>query len=155
MSIARCDGFALSFAGHIITHNPQPVQSSGATCTVYSPRRSVPLNGTCLKVAGALASASCGYTLTRIAAWGQTSAHLLHWMHKDASHTGMSAAMLRRSHCAVPVGHVPSTGNALTGRRSPLLASITAVTRLMKSGASSGTDAGWYLEAVGDAGTAT
>ena len=45
--------------------------------------------------------------------------------------------MLRFSHCDVPVGQVPSTGNALTGSRSPWFASITAVTRVTKSGASS------------------
>jgi hypothetical protein len=32
----------------------------------------------------------------------------------------MSMAMLRFSHWVVPVGQVPSTGNALTGSRSPL-----------------------------------
>ena len=46
--------------------------------------------------------------------------------------------MLRFSHCAVPVGQVPSTGKALTGSRSPLPASITAVTRWTNSGASVG-----------------
>ncbi len=43
--------------------------------------------------------------------------------------------MLRFSHCVVSVGQVPSTGNALTGSRSPLLASMMAVTRCTKSGA--------------------
>ena len=43
------------------------------------------------------------------------------------SHTGISSAMLRFSHFAVATGHVPSTGNALTGRKSPFPASITAV----------------------------
>ena len=31
----------------------------------------------------------------------------------------MSSARLRFSYCAVAVGNVPSTGNALTGRSSP------------------------------------
>jgi len=44
-------------------------------------------------------------------------------------------ARFRFSHLAVPVGQVPSTGNALTGRRSPFPAIITAVTRFTKSGA--------------------
>ena len=42
--------------------------------------------------------------------------------------------------CAVPVGQVPSTGNALTGSRSPLPAIITAVTCCTKSGACVGDD---------------
>ena len=42
------------------------------------------------------------------------------------SQTGISSAMLRFSHCVVPVGQVPSTGKALTGSRSPLPAIITA-----------------------------
>ena len=50
--------------------------------------------------------------------------------------------MLRFSHFAVATGHVPSTGNALTGSRSPLPASITAVTFWTKSGACSETSGG-------------
>ena len=50
----------------------------------------------------------------------------------------------------VPLGHVPSIGNALTGRRSPWLASMTAVTRFTKSGAASGTRCGMWREAVGE-----
>ena len=46
--------------------------------------------------------------------------------------------MFRFSHFAVPIGHVPSTGKALTGSRSPLPASITAVTFCTKSGACGG-----------------
>ena len=58
------------------------------------------------------------------------------------SHTGMSWAMLRFSHWLVAVGQVPSTGNALTGSRSPLFAIMTAETRFTKSGASSDTIGG-------------
>ena len=43
--------------------------------------------------------------------------------------------MLRFSYWVVPVGKVPSTGNALTGSRSPWPAIIGAVTRSTKSGA--------------------
>ncbi len=50
--------------------------------------------------------------------------------------------MVRFSQRAVPVGQVPSTGKADTGNRSPLPASMTAVTRLTKSGASSATTGG-------------
>jgi hypothetical protein len=77
-----------------------------------------------------------------MAAWGQTIAHLLHWMQIFSSQTGMSRAMFRFSHFAVASGHVPSGGNALTGRRSPLPASMTAETRLTKSGAASETMGG-------------
>ena len=42
----------------------------------------------------------------------------------------------------VPVGQVPSGGKALTGSPSPWPAIIAAVTRLTKSGASSGISAG-------------
>jgi hypothetical protein len=58
------------------------------------------------------------------------------------SQTGISSAMFRFSHFAVAVGHVPSTGKALTGSRSPLPASITAVTFCTKSGARSDTSGG-------------
>jgi hypothetical protein len=74
-----------------------------------------------------------------MAACGQMSAHLLHWMQGPVSQTGISSAMARFSQRVVPVGQVPSTGKADTGKRSPLLASMRAVTRLTKSGAPSGT----------------
>ena len=51
----------------------------------------------------------------------------------------LRARSSRFSHRAVPVGNVPSTGSALTGSRSPSPASIRAVTRCTKSGASAGT----------------
>jgi hypothetical protein len=63
--------------------------------------------------------------------------------------------MLRFSQRAVPVGHVPSTGNALTGSRSPFPSSITAVTRRMKSGAFSLTMGGRGRVAVTSFGTGT
>src|ERR1039458_6752766 len=50
---------------------------------------------------------------------GQTMTHLPHWMHSSSSHTGISRAMLRFSHCVVAVGKVPSMGIALTGTSSP------------------------------------
>src|SRR5512143_639207 len=139
MSIALCFGLALSLAGQIITQRLQPVQSSGATWSEYflplnsRPRKSVDLN-----VAGASLSAAGSYTLARIAACGQTNAHLLHWMQIFSSQTGMSRAMARFSHWAVALGQVPSTGNAETGSRSPLPSMITAWTRLTTSGAFAG-----------------
>ena len=69
------------------------------------------------------------------------------------SHTGISSARLRFSHFAVPIGQVPSTGNALTGSRSPLPASITAVTFCTKSGARSETIGGRVRVALTAAGT--
>ena len=102
----------------------------------------MPLYSVDLNVGGAPASALSSYTFARIAACGQTSAHWLHWMQIFGSQTGISSAMLRFSHFAVAIGHVPSTGNALTGSRSPLPASITAVTFWTKSGACSETSGG-------------
>src|SRR5512136_2720578 len=99
MSIALCDGFALSFAGQIFTQIVHPVQSSGATWSVYArPLNSAPLYGTDRKVAGACSASAGSYTLGRIAACGHTIAHLLHWMQIAGSHTGISSAMFRFSH---------------------------------------------------------
>src|ERR1019366_10613696 len=97
------------------------------------------LAGTDLKVGGALASKAGSYTFARITAWGQTSTHLPHWMQRFSSHTGMSSAMLRFSHCAVAVGKVPSLGMALTGRESPSPSMILASTSRTKAGAWEGT----------------
>ena len=47
-----------------------------------------------------------------------------------ASHSGTLAEMPRFSHFAVPLGNVPSTGNALTGSSSPRPSSIAATTSL-------------------------
>jgi hypothetical protein len=55
----------------------------------------------------------------------------------------------------VPTGQVPSTGNALTGKRSPLPASSTEVTRRTKSGAPDGTIGGRRRGDVAAAGTGT
>ena len=55
-----------------------------------------------------------------MAACGQMSAHLLHWMQSDLSQTGTSSAMERFSQRVVPTGQVPSTGKAETGSLSPL-----------------------------------
>src|SRR5262245_6958489 len=143
MSIALCFGLVRSFAGQTLTQRLQPVQSSGATWMVNCcPLCSLALNSVDVNVAGASDSALLSYTLARIAACGKTSAHWLHWIQIFESHTGISSAMLRFSHLAVAVGHVPSTGNALTGSRSPLPASMTAVIFWTKSGACSETSGG-------------
>jgi hypothetical protein len=116
---------------------------------------SPPLYGVDLKVAGAPASSAGSYTLARMAACEQTSAHQLHWMQIFGSHTGISSATLRFSHWVVPTGHVPSTENALTGSESPWPCMIVAVTFLTKSGAASGTTGGRLRVVVGAAGTGT
>src|SRR6185437_16633413 len=106
----------LFFAGQMSTQMPQPVQSSGATWMVYlMPCHSLSRTSVDLKVAGAFSRCFGSYTLMRITAWGQTMAHLPHWMQVFVSQTGISSAMLRFSHLEVPVGKVPSTGKALTG----------------------------------------
>ena len=60
-------------------------------------------------------------------------------MQISASQTGISSERLRFSHCAVPVGNVPSTGNALTGSSSPWPAIIGPSVIRTKAGASAGT----------------
>src|SRR5438067_4906322 len=156
MSIALCRGFDLSFEGHTATQSEQPVQSSGATWIVYcSPGNSLPRYAADLNVAGAPSSGGIGYTLARMAAWGQTIAHLLHWMHSAPSQEGICPARFRFSHWLVPVGHVPSTGNALTGSSSPRPSSIAAVTRCTKSGARAETGTGRRCDAVARPGCGT
>src|SRR5689334_15213987 len=93
-----------------------------------------------LKVSGALASNFSSYTLWRMTAWGQTITHLPHWIHNFSSHTGISSAILRFSHCVVPVGKVPSTGKAETGMLSPFAPMISPSTSRTNSGASLGTE---------------
>src|SRR6476646_9226036 len=61
---------------------------------------------------------------------GQTKLQLPHWMQVSGSHTATRSEMLRFSYAAVPLGYVPSTGNALTGSSSPRPASIMPVTEL-------------------------
>ena len=110
----------LFFAGQTSTQMPQPVQSSGATWMVYfMPCHSLSRTSVDLNVAGAPSRCVESYTLMRMTACGQTMAHLPHWMQVFVSHTGISSAMLRFSHLAVPVGKVPSAGKALTGSMSP------------------------------------
>ncbi len=74
-------------------------------------------------------------------------------MQTSWSQSGISIAILRFSHFVVPVGQVPSGGKADTGSRSPLFASITAVTFWTKSGASSETMGGRLKVEVTASGT--
>ncbi len=154
MLIALCLTSSFDFAGHTSTHTAQPVQSSGATWIVMRwSSRSRDRKGSVLNVSGAPARSSAGKALRRIAACGHTIVHLAHWMQISGSKIGISRAMPRRSYCVVPVGNVPSTGRALTGRRSPASPSIMAVTRFTKSGLSAGTTGRIVYADVASAGT--
>ncbi len=143
MLIALCLTSVLLRDGQTSTQMPQPVQSSGATCRLYimpaSEGVSLREYGTALNVAGARCISSGRNAVIRIAACGQTSGQIAHCVQIVSSQIGISWAMLRFSHCVVPVGNVPSTGIADTGSRSPLPSSIIAVTRWTKSGAAFGT----------------
>src|SRR5438552_3221355 len=131
---------ALFLAGQASTHRPQPVQSSGATWRVYAaPGNSFQRAGEVPKPSGGAESSVGSKTFARITACGHTSTHLLHWIHTDGSHSGISTAMLRFSQRVVPLGYVPSTGSALTGSKSPWPAIMGPVTLVTNSGAPSAT----------------
>ena len=141
----------LLLAGHTSTQTPQPVQSSGATWIVRRwSSRSRDLNSLDWKPAGAPSMAAAGKTFIRIAACGQTIAHLPQSMQIAGSQIGSSRAMARFSYLVVPSGYVPSIGKAETGSWSPPPAMRTAVTFLTKSGALSGTTGGsaWPVPAA-------
>ena len=141
--IDLCLSSVLLLAGQTSTQTPQPVQSSGATWIVIRwSTRSRDLNSLLWKPAGAFATASVGKTFIRMAACGQTMAHLPQSMQIEGSQIGISWAMARFSKAVVPVGNVPSTGNALTGSRSPRPAISSAVTVRTNSGASAETTDG-------------
>ena len=136
MLIALRRGSWRSRAGHTSTQRRQPVQSSTDTWMVKDwPAKDGSRAGAWRKPSGAAARAAGSLTLARITAWGQTITHLPHWMQRSLSQRGTSAAMLRFSQRAVPVGKVPSQGRALTGRASPAWASKGAITSRTKDGA--------------------
>src|SRR4030095_10992812 len=111
----------LFLAGQMSTQMTHPLQSWGATWIVYFiPAHSLSRAAVALNVSGAPSRSLPSYTLMRITECGQTMAHFPHWIHVVVSHSGISRARFRFSHLAVPVGKVPSTGNALTGNSSPL-----------------------------------
>ena len=141
--MALISGFWRSLAGQTSTHKLQPVQSSGATCrTYFCPRISRDFTSSDCKAEGAFSIASGCTTLARIAECGQAATQWLHWVQMSGFQIGISSAMLRFSHCVVPIGQVPSGGSAETGSASPRPASIAAVTVLTKSGAASETTGG-------------
>ena len=91
----------------------------------------------------------------RMEACGQPSEQSPHWMQIFGSQMGISSAIERFSYCVVPVGNVPSTGMALTGRSSPRLAIIMPSTSLTKAGAWSGTGGTMWNFELTEAGTLT
>ena len=147
---------SLALTGQLWAQSPQPVQSSGAICTVYlAPSKFFHLASAALKVSGASARSSGSYILARIAAWGQTREHLPHWMQSAGSHEGMSMAMLRFSYCVVALGNVPSSLMADTGRLSPSSIIMGPSMSLTNSGASSATGGSMSNVLVASAGTVT
>ena len=103
MLIDLCLTSVLLLAGQTSTQTPQPVQSSGATWIVSRwSTRSRDLNSLELEAAGAPSTASAGKTFIRIAACGQTMAHLPQSMQIDGSQIGSSRAIARFSNCVVP-----------------------------------------------------
>src|SRR5665647_3272536 len=127
---ALCPTTLLLFAGHCSTHTPHPVQSSGATWMLsrLGVASSLAAKGLDAKVSGAPSRLSGGSTLIPIALCGHTIAHLPQSMQMSGSQIGISWASARFSYRVVPVGKVPSTGNALTGSRCPSPARMRAVT---------------------------
>jgi len=87
--------------------------------------------------------------------WGQTKLQLPHWMHRSGSQSATNSEILRFSYCAVPLGHVPSDGSALTGSSSPSPAIIAAVTLWTNSGAFAGTTGSSSVVEVTSRGTST
>jgi hypothetical protein len=119
------------------------------------PARSLDRNGLVRNPSGAAATTAAPKTFMRIVAWGQTMAHLPQSMQTSGSQMGISLAIERFSYFVVPVGNVPSTGSALTGRRSPSPLISIVVTRCTKSGASSGTVTSIDRTLVATTGTST
>ena len=91
----------------------------------------------------------------RIVACGHTIAHLPQSIQMSGSQIGISLAIARFSYCEVDVGNVPSTGSALTGRRSPSPAINRAVTLRTNSLASGGTVGATVRSLVTRSGTVT
>jgi len=146
--LGRTDADAQSAAGAVVGRDLDPEDM---------PARSLALKVAQSKVAGlvSLDSIAGSTTLGRIAACGQTSEHLLHWMQRSWSQIGTSRAMPRFSYCVVAVGQAPSGPKALTGSRSPLPSIMTAVMRCTKSGEPAATTGGRRRLVVGAAGMAT
>ena len=99
---------AFSLAGHWPTHTPQPVQSR-TEMAMWNPKPFWARQGRHSMEAGAAAASSALSRRGRMAAWGQAKAHLLHWTHFSASHTGTMMAAPRFSKAVMPTGHVPSS----------------------------------------------
>ena len=74
------------------------------------------MSGSVEKLSGAPASAAASTYLVRMTLCGQTKLQLPHWMHVSGSHSATNSEIRRFSYVVVPLGKVPSTGMALTGR---------------------------------------
>ena len=96
-----CDasGFMSSaLAGQMSAQLPQPRQSRMSTWILYlHPGNSFPLTSTAPNPSGAFACSCSSSKKGRIAAWGQTIEHWLHWMHLSAFHSGTFTATPRFS----------------------------------------------------------
>ena len=96
--IERWPTASLACAGQVSTQIPQPVQSSGATwIVIFIPGRCLSRQSFTGKPSGAPSSSSAGKTFIRIAACGQTIAHLAQSMQIEGSQIGISSAMERFS----------------------------------------------------------
>ena len=121
--------------GQMSAQFPQPRQSRTSTwIRNVIPSNTLPTAFSCSNWAPFCSSASS--TNGRIEAWGQTYAHLLHWIQFSGFHSGTNAATPRFSYLAVPWYQVPSSIplNADTGSKSPSCALIGRTTSLMNAG---------------------
>ena len=92
------------------------------------PLSSLPWAGMVSKALGAFLASASSTSTGRMAAWGQTKAHWLHWMQFSLIHSGTLMATPRFSYWAVATGKDPSGSNALTGRLSPFWARMGRMT---------------------------
>ena len=130
--------FSPFLPGHTSAQLPQPRQSRTSTaCTKRIPVNVLPIAGivpSALKGAAAISFSS--RTKGRIAAWGQTYAHLLHWIQFSSTHSGTNVATPRFSNLAVDCCHVPSARSlkSETLRRSPSCALMGRTMSRMNAG---------------------
>ena len=116
MLMALCLASLLLFTGQISTQMRQPVQSSGATCSVYSscsmPRH---FGLALLKVAGAALSMRCRRPWRGSLHAGRPARTCRTGCRVPRPTPESSGQYCASPTCAVPVGNVPPGGSALTG----------------------------------------
>ena len=137
----------LTPTGQASTHKPQPVQSSHTPAAynwAFGNAHGVDRRGVEPLVRPTVV------TVIELGPDDTVRTHegeLPHWMQCPTSPNRDQVEMQRFSQAVVPLGKVPSAGNALTGSRFPMLAIISAVTAWTNSGADSGTSgAGMRVE---------